>query len=405
MRRAVLVILLAVVVVIAGTSAGVALWLRRYGPPPELLIQRADGNLALLDAQGQRRQLTTDADGRTRSYGFPTPAPNGRSVAYVETVRTTDAISSSLVVHRLQGARRVLFGSRDAQPFYLYWSPDSAHIAFLTGDTGGMMLRTVNAQGTPVPQQIIPGQPSYFSWTPDSRRLLLHTGGSAPGGSLSLWSIGDDMPRTWETQPSMFQAPAWLEDGRTAVAAITDGPDAALARLDDAGNVLQKLATSRSGMLFVMSPSRELVAYVPLSIGGAGNLRIVGVDGNGDREAIATPVLTFLWSPDSTKLAFLTTASETDRTVAFKAQATLTLRWNVLDLPTGEARALKSFEPTEAFLNLLPFFDQYAQSIRLWDQASRRLVYADPAGVWTLDVVSGEAARIDEGVLGMWMEH
>jgi TolB protein len=203
----------------------------------------------------------------------------------------------------------------------------------------------------------------------------------------------------------MFQAPAWLEDGRTAVAVITDGPDAALARLDDAGNVLQKLATSRAGMLFVMSPSRELVAYVPLSIGGAGNLRIVGVDGNGDREAIATPVLTFLWSPDSTKLAFLTTASETDRTVAFKGQATLTLRWNVLDLPTGEARALKSFEPTEAFLNLLPFFDQYAQSIRLWDQASGRLVYADPAGVWTLDVVSGEAALIDEGVLGMWMEH
>ena len=80
------------------------------------------------------------------------------------------------------------------------------------------------------------------------------------------------------------------------------------------------------------------------------------------------------------------------------------LEWHVLDVATGRTRALKRFVPTQEFFSLLPFFDQYAQSIRLWDKMSRRLVYADTAGVWTLDVESREATRVAPGVIGLWIE-
>ena len=405
MRRAVLVVLGVVLLMLGGITGGVVWWLGRAAPTPELLLQQADGNLVFVNAPEQSQALTTDSDGRQRMYAFPVPSPDGRMIAYVDTLQRTGSVTSSVVVQSVRGARRVVFESDSSQPFYLHWSPDSRQIAFLSGDQQGMLLRAVNTLGTPAPQQVIAGQPSYFAWTPDSTRLLLHTGGSAPQGTLGTWNLGDTQARTWEPRPSMFQAPAWIDDGRSAIAAITDGPNAALARLDAEGVVQQKLAQSRSGMLFVVAPSGREVAYMPLSLGTPGNLRIVGVDGSRDRELTSTPAASFWWSPDSTKIAYLTVGQNDDpSTISQGRQAEITLTWHVLDAASGANRALVAFTPSAAFLNLLPFFDQYAQSIRVWDKDGRRLVYADQDGVWTLDTADGTTTRAGDGILGMWIQ-
>lgn len=404
MRRAVLAVLTLVLLVLGSLVAAATWWLGRNGPPPVLLIQHSDGNLVLADAAGQLRPLTTDADGNKRIYAFPVPAPDGRSIAYVETLHGTEAVTSSLVVHHVRTERRAVFDSTDIRPFYLHWSPDSRQIAFLASDRAGMVLHTVSAQGEPALQRVTPGQPSYFSWSPDSRRLLLHTGTFGPRGSLSTWALGDDKPRIWNSRPALFQAPSWLDDGRTAIAVVVEDGEAALARIGEDGTVQQRVAKAALGMLFVLAPDSRQIAYVPLSQNNPGNIHIVGVDGANDREVPTGPVLTFLWSPDGKRIAYVTEADDKTPAVAWRAQRPPSLAWNVLDVASGETRTFKGFVPSTEFLNVLPFFDQYAQSIRLWDKSGQRLVYADQAGVWTLDVSTGAAVRVDSGVLGMWIE-
>ncbi len=404
MRRAVLAILLVVFVILSAAAGGVIWWLGRVAPNAELLVQQADGNLLLVTTRGEGQPLTGDANGRTRFYGHPVPSPDGRSIAYVKTVHNIEEVASALVIHRLNGTPRTVFDSYRSHPFYLHWSPDGRNLAFLASDRNGMVLRNVNTVGEPVTQEVVPGQPSYFSWTPDSHRLLLHTGGSAPNGSLSLWQVGDDEPQPLAVAPAMFQAPAWVEDGQAAIAVIRDSGAVTLVRLDQQGAIQQRLATADSGMLFVTAPDGKEVAYMRIDRRSFGNLRIVGTDGTGDREVTTDPVVTFFWSPDGTRIAFLAEPDEGIRTVASPAEQEITLAWYVLDVASGEVGRLNTFVPSDEFLNLLPFFDQYAQSIRLWDKTSGRLVYADRAGVWTLDVETGATTKVSDGVLGMWIE-
>src|SRR5690349_16984236 len=98
MRRAVLVVLGLVILVLGGIG-GVAWWLGRAAPAPDLLIQQADGNLVLLKEPDQFRPLTTESDGRQRIFAFPVPSPDGRAIAYVDTLHSTGGVTSSLVVH------------------------------------------------------------------------------------------------------------------------------------------------------------------------------------------------------------------------------------------------------------------------------------------------------------------
>lgn len=416
MKRAVFAIFTLVFLALAGIAGGLVWWLGRGGPAPVLLIQRGDGNLAVQDARGGLRPLTTDADGRTKFYSYPVPAPDGLSIAYVQTLHGTSAVTSSLVVQRFHGGPRTIFDSLTLRPFYLHWSPDSRQLAFLASDGQTMLLHTVNTLGAPVPQRVIPGDPSYFSWTPDSQRLLLHTGGSAPAGALSLWTLGDKQPRKLDAaSPAVFQAPAWLDDGRTAIAAIEDDQGVALARLDEDGRLRQRLAATRLGMLFTLAPGGKQIAYAPLGFRSIGNLRIVGADGTGDHEVTASPAVTFLWSPDGKRLAYLTRTGDDGQNgpraqaagvvrVALRQEAAPNLTWNILDVASGRTRPLTQFVPSTEFLNLLPFFDQYAQSIRLWDKTGRYLVYADDRGVWTLDTDTAAAKKVDDGVVAMWIE-
>jgi TolB protein len=77
-------------------------------------------------------------------------------------------------------------------------------------------------------------------------------------------------------------------------------------------------------------------------------------------------------------------------------------------MPSGELQPLVAFRPTRSFLFILPYFDQYAQSIRLWSPDSRYLVYshqdsAQQAGIWVVDTEGEEAPRrLADGVLAVW---
>lgn len=410
MRRVVLMVVL-LAGVIAGGAAGGVTWADRYivnqrAARPLMLLQQADGNLAIMRFDQALTPLTTDANTATRLYRYAAPAPDGSSVAFVEDVLATNGVSSTLVVQAVQGSRRSVFSSLDSHPFYLHWSPDSARIAFLTGEgRDEFVLRTVPADGSQSPQAIIPGNPSYFAWTADSRRLLLHTNGSAPQGSLSVWNLGDTEPRLLKAPPGFFRAPAWLPDGRSALATVFDGDGVALVRIGDDGVVQQRLVRTGAGLVFVPAPDGKQVAYTDMTRDQPSFLHIVGMDGQNDRAISTQDAVTFLWSPDSTRIAYLTVVRGDDiEEAAYRQEGVPKLQWHLFDMTAGTTQDLATFAPSEAFFYMLPYFDQFAQSVRLWDRSGQHLLYADDKGVWRLEVATGTTTKVSDGVLGLWMD-
>ena len=45
-----------------------------------------------------------------------------------------------------------------------------------------------------------------------------------------------------------------------------------------------------------------------------------------------------------------------------------------IDVESGESREIITFRPTEQFLNILPYFDQYHQSATIWSPDNNNLV-------------------------------
>jgi hypothetical protein len=47
---------------------------------------------------------------------------------------------------------------------------------------------------------------------------------------------------------------------------------------------------------------------------------------------------------------------------------------HVLDVTSGESRELFTYRPTQQFLSILPYFDQYHQSATIWSPDNNNLV-------------------------------
>ena len=117
--------------------------------------------------------------------------------------------------------------------------------------------------------------------------------------------------------------------------------------------------------------------------------------------------MAFFWSPDSTKLAYVTMTDEQG-----------TFRWNLLYADDGDTRELLDFTPSDDQLTLLAFFDQFAYSHSPWSPDSKALVFAGTlpgssvtishalrqhSQVFVLDVgPSSSVEPIADGVLAVW---
>jgi TolB protein len=405
MQRLVQALSMLVALILGIISAG-ALWTTADSQPGwSIVVQRRDGNLMLVDEQGRTKALTSDADGRTLIYRFPTPAPDGSSIATIALRHNAADVSSSLQVHPLDGQPSTLYARENSHPFYLSWSPDSRKIAFLADDPAGMTLRGVQIDARTDATLIAPGSPSYFAWSPDSRRLLLHIGGGAPSGSLQLYDWGADRPRPLSAMPARFQTPIWLPDGKQALAVVRQSSGSALATLDAQGGITRQIASVNDTTVFVATPDASHVAYLAFGGDQPGELHVLRLSDGNDR-IIGSNVVTCFWSPDGRALAFLTLPQQGEaQTIALsRQQPGLRMRWNVLRLGDGALSSFDLFEPSREFLELLPFFDQYAQSIRLWDRSGSRLLFATSNGVYTLDVATGENHLVGDGLLGVWLD-
>jgi TolB protein len=370
----------------------------------QLYVVDGERRLRLLDADGGERVLAEDLSGDV--FRYPAPAPGGERVAFISQDSAGVALNS---LNLRSGERTELYRSASAPPLYITWSPDGGSISFLVNrPQGGLEVFIVPSDGSAEPARIgSTAGSSYFAWQPDGERLLLHQGGTRmEGGTVAIFERGDSQPSSELDDPGFFQAPAWSVDGDSffyVVQPPVDGPmtqdrvESVLTRVSADGGAPQALASEqRNAILFSRSPASDDIAYITAGPDGFGGLKVVDAAG-GEARLVSAPghaIPAFFWSPDGSQLAYLTFEPQ--------PQGLPRLTWHVVSRGGGEVRELSSFTPSPAFAGVINFFDAYALSLDLWSPDGTRIVYGTDAGVYVVDVATGEAAQRAEGSLAMW---
>ena len=269
------------------------------------------------------------------------------------------------------------------------------------------------------------GNPFYWSWAPDSKSLLIHVNGAAqydPGARLAMLTLEESVVEdAFGVKPALFQAPEITPDGSRVLFAAEgqDGEPSLI--LSDRSGLDQKVLTTYEGTVaFALSPDGKRLAYIRTDqprLGALGRMTIVDLSGEAEPiEIEAERVLAFFWAPDSEQVAFFVpTAIRPEQgsgTPSPEGQGgqdvQIVLYLSVANARSGEVREVATFFPTDQFLNLLPYFDQYHRSATIWSPDSNNLVLSayDPEGnpgVWLAPSDGNLEPRfLTPGTLGFW---
>jgi TolB protein len=199
---------------------------------------------------------------------------------------------------------------------------------------------------------------------------------------------------------SSFSAPHWTPTGIFYL-----GPDGVTLRADDGG--LDVLSDASGFVGINPNPQGSLVAIHSLS--GQGGVT-VGLQAqeeevpnavsildleSGEVESVATGLsIGSFWSPAGTRLLILEVNAD--------ARAVDLVVWEA-----GETRTLTTLEvPGSLITETLAFFDQYAQSWRVWSPDSNAIVLpgtiGDATGIWVVGVGGADPMKIADGDWAAW---
>ena len=397
-------------------SAGDIYTIKADGSEPHRLT---GGTLVQQGSTGRFMAQGMDFDS---AYAWPTWSPDGTSLAAsrVRLVGSQDAELTIEVLDSVTGRSRTVFSNdfpglvAEGSPHYLYWSPDSKALSFLASTPEGLGLFIVNTQSAAAPILLERGAPLYYSWAGDGGSLVAHI-----GEEVKLYrEVSDHAGGEVLARAQRFRAPAFSPDSKRVAYSGPSGSGEALLvaevnRLGDARQVLELGAFSA----FSWSPNGRELAVADQEDPRSPvfeRLRVVSLDesqtGSPVRTIAQHPLLSFYWSPNGERLAWVAVNRE-DRT----------FQWRVApSTSTGadQGRALFTFNPSRDFLTMLSYFDQYAYSHTPWSPDSTRLVVAGgqvahferrngdtPTGsrVYVIDAVGDTPAReIAEGSLAFW---
>lgn len=422
------------------SSNDVAAMLRASIAPSRIVYVGNDANIYVINPSTGNKIALTQGDGAAHIYNYPTWSPDNHRVAFVGyTLENGNPKQSALYTAAPDGDKlTAVFSTTQDFPFYLYWSPDSQHVGFLSNqDDQTLTLRVAHTDQPDSARELDAGSPLYWAWSPDSAQLFTHVGGARADNAsarLALLTLQERRePQSLAALPGAFQAPQWSHDGKILFS-TQDGDTQSIAWSDAQGKAATPVVDYRGRASFALAPDGAQVAYLvtppDMLIPNYGPVRVVNANGENVRLVTPENTLAFLWSPDSKKIAFLTIElGQNEQNLEFISPALATtspdkfpsasvtqqggephiqLQWHVWDSVTDESRLVATFAPTNSFLSVLPFFDQYANSSTFWSPDSQALVYTsrEPAAggaVWIADITGKNPAKqVAEGVLAFW---
>ena len=359
--------------------------------PPDPLEGRIviveDGDIATIDPDGSNRAEITD-DGSDSQYFQPVWSPDARRMAW----GGADSDGFYVGFADDDGGSRARVDVAGF-PFYLNWSPDGNQIGILRAGSGSdfdFELIDVPASRASV---VDSGAPYYFSWSPQSDAVVVHVGGDR-------LEIFDEQANPTVIGPTSanYLSPRWTDAGIFYL-----GPDGVRLR-DEVGETALIHAVSgfasvnpnQAGTLVAVHTIAESESLtVSLGVQDLGRDSVVVVDvETGEVDAVTDRLsVGSFWSPNGASLMVL--AVDRDQLV------------DVLIWEDGETREVASIEiPISLLSQALAFFDQYAQSWRIWSPGSRAVVLPGSidgdSGVWVISAEGDEPIRLSAGEWAAW---
>jgi TolB protein len=390
----------------------------------------ADGNMYVSDqGGGHLKQLTEDAvipenQGEpVLYYQYPTWSRDGSQLAFAGVSADGDQTKSKLIIANMDNdSVDEVYKSESEHPIYLNWSPDNAHVSFISTNVSGqnIILQSVPAQGGE--RTILDtGSPYYWSWAPDGRVMIVHAGGAAGSSPEHLAFLNTDSKNVTEqgleADPGAFQAPAWSLDGkRIALARVADKQNEIVVT-DAAGENPKTIGTFTEKTAFAWSPDGTRLAYIDgiqaLDAGTIGSMHIVDMETS--KEIVQDDnIIAFFWSPSGEELAYFVLVqaqseggSSGNSGGSGQTTPQLLLELHVLNVASGESRDLFTYRPTQQFLSVLPYFDQYHQSATIWSPDNNNLVlsFLGQSGPGIAVVAASgklEPRLLTQGYLAFW---
>jgi Tol biopolymer transport system component len=307
-------------------------------------------------------------------------------------------------------------------PVYLNWSPDNDNVSFISTNVSGqnLILQSVPAEGGE--RTILDtGSPYYWSWAPDGRVMVVHAGGTSTSAPerIAFLNVDNEMvtEQGLEATPGSFQAPAWSPDGSRIALAQTSNGENEIVVTDSTGENPKKIGTFTNKTAFAWSRDGTRLAYIDgtqaLNAGAIGSLHVVDMESS--EEVIEEgDIISFFWSPDGEEIAYFVLlqaqaeGNSSGGSGSTQASPQYVLQLHVLNVTNGESRDLFTYRPTQQFLSVLPYFDQYHQSVTIWSPDNNNLVlsFLTSSGAPGIAVVAAsgnlEPRMLAEGYLAFW---
>ena len=418
--------ILALVIFLA--SAAVISAMRPTSDPGVNLIAfvNVDGEVMTMQPDGLGvRQISPDIEG---FFTWPTWSPDANSLVYSGVVDDEGELQINLYASdNAGGGKRVVYASEPGQVgllaqgvvHYPLWSPDSERLAFIATTSAGLSLFMDDLRDNPDARHLLDDGPLWMSWSHDSSTLAVHRGmdhflisrGDEPTVQpLDIRAIGYRVPALHPVDDSIT-----LRSQPAALRASVSS-----ARLD--GNRVQSITPIRSvegeaaflwsstGEHLAVAEAAQYLMYRNTALPIYRGIAIVSVGSSQETVELPLPVLAFFWSPDGTKIAFVTLSERQGA-----------LSWALYDVESDERMRLVDFAPSAEQLTMFQFFDQYAYSHSVWSPDSSSIVFSGDLltdsvtasisshpghsafHIVVVDVEPvAEAHVLGEGIMGFW---
>jgi TolB protein len=354
-----------------------------------LVVLDGDNDAVIVTADGAIVRRLTDAGDSTIVFQ-PIWAPDGASVAYGR----FDGTDASVVVTKSDG-EPVTEHALPAPVIYLSWGRTGA-LGWLRNDAErGLAFEAVSPDGDRVEDG---GGPFYFAWSPDGTRLLAHVGVDR----LDVIQFGGNAEAIGEP-PGAFSAPWWTERGQIY---LTQDATGQRLIIDDGSGPTVVARVRGSAQLGVAASRIAVRSFDPEGSGLAAalqqaplippdRLNVLDLDTGALTDVAGPRTIAFFWSPGGDRLLLLEAMGDEAGAV----------RWVVWS-PEGTTAYTEFFLEDSWVRDFLPFFDQYAQSVRLWSPDGSAFAFpgsvAGTQGIWVQELDAEAPTMIGEGTWVDW---
>jgi hypothetical protein len=372
-------------------------------------------------------------------YGLPAWSPDGRSIA---AIATTDQYAAVHVWRAYDAASTptVVYASADDRPSYVLWTLDSLALTFLTTNSNRSALQTAPVETSAVASIVQVGWPMYWTWGTEGRAFI-HSGGDTPGAFLGQVSLGDGARNRVSSDPGGFRTPGVSGDRKWLAYAIRH-EDAYRIQVETTDGATRRELPIDAAGAFGFSPTTDDLAFVaPVPSGGdskassgdqlVGPLWVVDPGSKVLRRLMANSVVAFEWSPDGRTIAVFQLPTDDDRQavvdrrvasvqhgvvdvgegrggVDAAPQAGVKLRLAFVRVDDGTVRSKSIVQVADSFANeVIPAFDQYALSHRIWAPDSSMVALPIVASDGSVGIVEirpdgSQPRKVATGVAAFW---